>query len=52
MGKGLALCMPGVVLPPRQSTSPASGLKGLLGFPAAKEGMEDDTDLLIVYNAF
>lgn len=46
------MALSGVVLSPRLSTSLASGLQGLLGFPAAKEEMEDDTDLLVMYDTF
>ena len=40
------------VLSLRLSTSLARGLHGLHGFSAAKEGMEDDTDLLVMYDTF
>lgn len=42
----------GTVLSLRLSTSLASGLHGLHGFSAAKEGMEDDTELFLMYDTF
>lgn len=42
----------GTVLSLRLSTSLARGLHGLHGFSAAKEGMEDDTELFLMYDTF